>query len=312
MIKKNADNRDKWIARFVCIVIACCLWLYVMSEQNPVVEKDFVVPLAQRNLPDGMIVFNMPEKVSVRVRAPRTVLATLPSGEIYAYVNLDKLPAGPHTALITARFYKGDVVQVSPSAANLLVDVKKEKIVPVKAEIVGAPNKDYAIEEHILTPSEVKITGAGTRLDVLERVFVPVDVSNRSEEFTVAQKPLAVAKGGMDMQDVTIDPNEIIVRTRLIERAQMKTVPVKVSYKGVLKENLKITSSTVNPFKVAVTGKPSVIEKLADLELEPVDLNKVTGDVSLKTKIIFPEGISGTRKTVDVDITVDNSEDAKD
>ncbi len=46
MINKNAENRDKWFARFMCIFIACCLWVYVMSEQNPIVEKEFAIPLA--------------------------------------------------------------------------------------------------------------------------------------------------------------------------------------------------------------------------------------------------------------------------
>ena len=41
MINKNTENRDKWFARFMCVLIACCLWLYVMSEQNPIVEKEF-------------------------------------------------------------------------------------------------------------------------------------------------------------------------------------------------------------------------------------------------------------------------------
>ena len=71
MINKNAENRDKWFARFMCVFIACCLWIYVMSEQNPIVEKEFAIPLASRNLAEGMIVFNVPEKVSVRVRGTR-------------------------------------------------------------------------------------------------------------------------------------------------------------------------------------------------------------------------------------------------
>ena len=88
MINKNAENRDKWFARFMCVFIACCLWIYVMSEQNPIVEKEFAIPLASRNLAEGMIVFNVPEKVSVRVRGTRTALANMPESDIFAFVNL--------------------------------------------------------------------------------------------------------------------------------------------------------------------------------------------------------------------------------
>ena len=307
MISNKNENRDKWFARFMCVFIACCLWLYVMSEQNPIMEKEFAIPLVSRNLTEGMIVFNVPEKVSVRVRGTRTALANMPETDVFAFVNLSKLSVGTHTVLVNARFARGDVVQVTPPAVNLFIDVRKDKIVPVTAEIIGSPNKDFAVESHMLTPSEVKIQGAATRLEGLDKIFVPVDVGGRSEDFTVTQKPQAVAKDGMDMQDVVIDPAEIIVRTKLKKRTQTVTVPVKIAYKGVLPDGLKITSSTVNPFKVTVSGAPSVIEGLKELELEPLNLEKITENTTVPVKILLPEGVSAARKTVDIDLTVENS-----
>ena len=306
MINNKNENRDKWFARFMCVFIACCLWLYVMSEQNPVMEKELAVPLATRNLTEGLMVFNVPENVSVRVRGTRTALSNMPLSDIFAFVNLSKLSVGTHTILVNARFARGDVVRVSPPAVNLFIDVKKDRIVPVTAEVIGSPNKDFAVDGHMLTPSEVKIQGAATRLEGLDKIFVPVDVGGRSEDFTVTQKPQAVAKDGMDMQDVTIDPAEIIVRTKLKKKTQTVTVPVKIAYKGTLPDGLKITSSTVNPFKVTVSGAPSVIDGLKELELEPVDLEKITQNATVPVKILLPEGVSATRKTVDVDLTVDS------
>ena len=311
MTNNKSENRDKWFARFMCVLIACCLWLYVMSEQNPIVEKEYAVPLASRNLTEGMIVFNVPEKVSVRVRGTRTALANMPLSDIFAFVNLSKLSVGTHTILVNARFARGDVVQVTPPAVNLFIDVKKDKIVPVTAETVGSPNKDFAVDSHLLTPSEVKVEGAATRLEALDKIFVPVDVGGRSEEFTVTQKPTAVAKDGMDMQDVAIDPAEIIVRTKLKKRIQTATVPVKIAYKGELTGGLKITSATVNPFKVTVSGAPSAVENLKELNLEPVDLEKITKNATVPVKIILPAGVSAARQTVDVDLTVENTAEEK-
>lgn len=311
MINKNSENRDKWFARFMCILIACCLWLYVMSEQNPIVEKEYAIPLVSRNLTEGMIVFNLPEKVSVRVRGTRTALANMPVSDIFAYVNLSKLSVGTHTVLINARFARGDVVQVTPPAVNLFIDVKKDKIVPVTAEVIGSPNKDFAVDSHLLTPSEVKVAGAATRLEALDKIFVPVDVGGRSEEFTVALKPLAVAKDGMDMQDVTVDPAEVIVRTKMKKRIQTVTIPVKVSYKGELAGGLKITSATVNPFKVTVSGPPSVTDNLKELNLEPVDLGKITENATVPVKLVLPDGVTAARQTVDVDLTVADAAEEK-
>ena len=311
MTNNKNENRDKWFARFMCVLIACCLWLYVMSEQNPIVEKEYAVPLVTRNLTEGMIVFNVPEKVSVRIRGTRTALANMPESDIFAFVNLSKLSVGTHTILVNARFARGDVVQVTPPAVNLFIDVKKDKIVPVTVEIIGSPNKDFEVESHLLTPSEVKIQGAATRLEAMDKIFVPVDVGGRSEDFTATQKALAVAKDGMDMQDVTIDPAEIIVRTKLKKRIQTITVPVKVAYKGELPAGLKITSATVNPFKVTVSGVPSVVDNLKELNLEPVDLGIITKNATVPVKILLPAGVTAARETVDVDLTVEDSSEEK-
>lgn len=183
MKNKNGGERDIWIARIACVVLACCLWLYVMSEQNPIMERDFIVGLSQRNLTEGMLVFNMPEKVSVRVRGPRTTLANLAPDSIAAQVNLNKLTVGTHTVVVSASFAKGEVVEVSPRTVSLFIDVSKEKIVPAVVKTLGKPATDVAVAKQVLIPSEVKIRGAATRLDVVDKIVVPVDVGGAERRF---------------------------------------------------------------------------------------------------------------------------------
>lgn len=68
-----------------------------------------------------------------------------------------------------------------------------------------------------------------------------------------------------------------------------------------------MTSSTVNPFKITVTGAPSVIENLKELDLEPVQLNNITKNATVPVKIILPPGVSADRETVDIDLTVEST-----
>ena len=115
----------------------------------------------------------------------------------------------------------------------------------------------------------------------------------------------------MDMQDVTVDPAEVIVRTKMKKRIQTVTIPVKVSYKGELAGGLKITSATVNPFKVTVSGPPSVTDNLKELNLEPVDLGKITENATVPVKLVLPDGVTAARQTVDVDLTVADAAEEK-
>ena len=63
-----------------------------MNEQNPLVERNYVVNLELRNVSEGMIVLNTPDKVRVKVQAQRTVLGDITEKEVTAYVDFaDKI-----------------------------------------------------------------------------------------------------------------------------------------------------------------------------------------------------------------------------
>ena len=83
----NFFDRENMLARVIAFLIACALWMYVMNEQNPLVERNYVVNLELRNVPEGMIVLNTPDKVRVKVQAQRTVLGDITEKEVTAYVD---------------------------------------------------------------------------------------------------------------------------------------------------------------------------------------------------------------------------------
>ena len=74
---------------------------------------------------------------------------------------------------------------------------------------------------------------------------------------------------------------------------------------------MKITSATVNPFKVTVSGPPSVVDNLKELNVEPVELGQITKNATVPVKIILPDGVTAARQTVDVDLTVDDAPEEK-
>ena len=308
MKNKNGGERDIWIARIACVVLACCLWLYVMSEQNPIMERDFIVGLSQRNLTEGMLVFNMPEKVSVRVRGPRTTLANLAPDSIAAQVDLNKLTVGTHTVVVSASFAKGEVVEVSPRTVSLFIDVSKEKIVPAVVKTLGKPATDVAVAKQVLIPSEVKIRGAATRLDVVDKIVVPVDVGGRSEDFATASKALVVGKDGLDMQDITVEPSQITVRTTMTHQVKTAELPVKATYSGALPPAVKLASITTNPQKITVSGPPSIIDMIRELELEPVDLSKMTKSTTVRANVKLPQELKAENSLINVQVNVTSAD----
>ena len=43
-------KKENIMARIISLLIACSLWVYVMMEQNPIVERYYSIPLEKHNL----------------------------------------------------------------------------------------------------------------------------------------------------------------------------------------------------------------------------------------------------------------------
>ena len=64
----NFFDRENMLARVIAFLIACALWMYVMNEQNPLVERNYVVNLELRNVPEGILYLILLIKCVLRFR----------------------------------------------------------------------------------------------------------------------------------------------------------------------------------------------------------------------------------------------------
>ena len=200
------------------------------------------------------------------------------------------------------------MVEVSPRTVSLFIDVSKEKIVPAVVKTLGKPATDVAVAKQVLIPSEVKIRGAATRLDVVDKIVVPVDVGGRSEDFATASKALVVGKDGLDMQDITVEPSQITVRTTMTHQVKTAELPVKATYSGALPPALKLASITTNPQKITVSGPPSIIDMIRELELEPVDLSKMTKSTTVRANVKLPQELKAENSLINVQVNVTSAD----
>ena len=44
-----------WLPKLLCLIAACAFWVYVMNEQNPVMENTYTIPVEVRNLDRSII-----------------------------------------------------------------------------------------------------------------------------------------------------------------------------------------------------------------------------------------------------------------
>ena len=290
-------RKENLLARIICLLMACGLWVYVMTDQNPIIERNIEVRLQQRNLPQNMMVFNAPDKILVKVRGSRAKLSSDNlSAEINASINLKNITEGQQSLPITVTYSGGEIVSVTPKEVSIYVDTVSEKKVPVTTRIVGAVNGDMTIGSSIITPAEVTLRGATHRIDKVNRVVAPIDISNHSGSFQTESELVAVSDDGYE---------RVMVQANMVSQMHSLDIPVKLVMSGDLPAGIVVTKTEIVPTSVRVTAPPSVLKELKDVKTKPVDVSKLTGSTVVAAELDLPEKVIPERRTVQIKISVE-------
>lgn len=299
-------RKENILARIICLLIACAMWVYVMTDQNPIVERSVEVHLQQNNLPNNMMVFNAPEKILVRVRGSRTqVMADNLDKQISASINLKNITEGQQSLPITVTYAGGEVVTVTPKEVSIYVDTVSEKKVPVTTRIVGAVSSDMTIGTSVITPPEVTLRGATHRIDKVNKVVAPIDVTDHTGSFEAESDLVAVSDDGYDIPNMRIIPERVMVQATMVSQMLSTHVPVKLVMTGELPKGVVVTKTEIIPESIRITAPPSVLKELKEVKTKPMDISKLDGSVVSAVELDLPEKIIPELRTVQVRISVE-------
>lgn len=299
-------RKENILARIICLLIACAMWVYVMTDQNPIVERSVEVHLQQNNLPNNMMVFNAPEKILVRVRGSRTqVMADNLDKQISASINLKSVTEGQQSLPITVTYAGGEVVTVTPKEVSIYVDTVSEKKVPVTTRIVGAVSSDMTIGSSVITPPEVTLRGATHRIDKVNKVVAPIDVTDHTGSFEAESDLVAVSDDGYDIPNMRIIPERVMVQATMVSQMLSTNVPVKLVMTGELPKGIVVTKTEILPESIRITAPPSVLKELKEVKTKPMDISKLDGSVVSAAELDLPEKIIPELRTVQIRISVE-------
>ncbi len=298
-------RKENLPARIICLLVACGLWVYVMTDQNPIMERNVEVRLQQMNLPNHMIAFNVPDKVVVKVRGTRTKVSDNLENKIVATLNMKTATEGQQTIPVKVSFANGDVVQVIPSEVSVYVDTVSEKKVPVVTRIVGAISNDMTIGHSTITPPQVTLRGATHRIDKVNKVVAPIDVTDHQGDFQSESELVAVSDDGYDIPNMKIIPERVMVQATMVSQMLSVDIPVKLVMSGELPKGIIVTKSEVLPDKVRITAPPSMLKELKAINTKPVDVSKLEGSMVVAAELDLPEKVIPELRTVQIRLSVE-------
>jgi len=259
--------------KLLSVGLALVLFLLVRGDKEAVVGVS--VPVVFAPDPARVLVSEPVDRLKVTVRGRwsklrgvtaedlepvRLDLAGQTDGEHFFEDQAIRLPAGVR------------VVALRPPSTHLRFEPRVSREVKVEPVLVGVHDSAFHMTDRVVEPAQVRVSGARSQVQALDRVrTVPIDVGRRWES-TVLE--VGLASPG---KHVEVDPAVTRVRVRLKFEARVgertyKGVPVKVvgatRYQATVKPG-KVALRLEGPLKQFRTLKAEDI--LAFVEAEELD-----------------------------------------
>lgn len=308
--------------KLLSLLLALALWVMVINNENPVETRSYTVSITYQNqeavAEAGMQVENWTEltgtRVTVRVRGPRISLDRLSAAKekIAATVDLNRaLMASDYSQAISVpvevslNVSSSDSLVVdsrTPSAVAVQLEEVQTVELPVTVEVQGEPADGYQLQEPVVSPATVQVTGGTSDVERVAQVTARVTAEDLQDEEVYLVELMAFDSQGNPVNDVTMDPAFAEVTLRSSELRQITLVG---AVSGTPATGFVVESVTVDPATVWVTGEAEALEDLDRLELPALDVTGTQANVSRSFLLqsLLPEGVvlaEGSQSTATV------------
>lgn len=316
-----------WFVILVSFIVALMLYAIVGLPKNIGQNADGTssrvtngeevfenVPLTTYYDEDHYIVFGLPETVSIVLKGSTTqvFMAKLEkSFEVYA--DLEDLDVGTHTVFLKHRGLSEELeVSIEPAAISVTIEEKVSQDFAIQIDYINEEDlpSGMSVQEAIVTPTTVSISGSTRQLNEIASVKGVVDLKGAKETFTTKVPLTIYDSNGNEMVDLPITPKIIDVEVPIVE--PHKTVPIKINQENDLSEGIRIKTLRSEPEVVTIYGPEEVLSSVEFVELS-IDLQEISEEetVSLDVDVPLPKG----SKSVDpnqVQIVIEMEQDGQD
>jgi YbbR domain-containing protein len=288
----------------VAVVLGGATWMVVTWQQNPFREDWLAsaVPIEVTHLPAGVVEVGNPGTTRVRLRASQDSWARVKPDDFKASIDLSKQPAGIHAVDVkvdTSRDY--DVVDWEPKRVNIRLEPLLQGTVPVQLRITGKLPDGYLVNNQTVTPDQINISGEQDIAQTVTQAAVMLSLDGLRGDVTENDVPVLLDDKGQPVSGVQFSPATVRVSVGIDRQVGVKTVPVRVTTAGQVASGYWLSSLTVTPQTVTITGGPAALGGVDYIDVPPLDLGGAKADVSRATKLTDGNGYS---LLSDADVTV--------
>ena len=293
--QRRPSFSSEWAGRLLfSIALALALWGWVTTSRDP--ERTKTIPnvaLAQPSLPDDLVITTELTPASMTVKGPRSAVEDLNASDLHPSLDLHGI-AGPGTYAVKVDVPKPAniwSISTTPGTITIIVEVMTTKAFPVSPEITGSLGNQQQVDAFNPETSQVTVSGPQSLVNRIAKVVLPVDIGDKTGEFTNVYTPIAKDANGETIAGLTITPGTINATVSVSTRG--KEIAVITQLSGSPASGFEIGDRRIIPDTVLVDGPADVLAKLITVNTDIVNISGATSDISQNVKLVgLPAGVT--------------------
>lgn len=289
------EKQRKIVSAIVSVIIALALWVYVVNQENPTVDRTFsnvkVELINEAELADNDLAIKTAEEQSVKVTVTgrRSTLVDLKSSDIVATADLSSCVSGENYLDVNIRTPSMvELKKISPAQVKVDIDTIVSSERDVSVSFKGDADQGYQPEATRQAYDKVSMTGAKQVLRNVTGINAKIDTSDlttASKKFTAELIP--VDKNGNKVDNVTLSKDEMSVWAQLYK---IKNVKLNTSVTGTLADDLTLQGVKA-PDTVKIAAEADIVDDISSVTAEPIDLSDVKKTSYVDLFINYPDGV---------------------
>lgn len=293
----------------ISLLIALLLWGWVTTQSNPPQNRTIAeIPIAAPQLGGDLQISGELGSVDLYLEGPRSIVEGIARTELQPTLDV--------SGVIEANSYTVPVVvdvppavrieRIDPPQLTIVVDEPTARTFPLEWEVVGPIDGSRRIGAVTPRVSEVTVEGSPRLVDQVDRVVLPVEINDQTDDFTTQIVPIAVNADGQEIREVDVRPRRILTEVEV--DATGRSVPVLIQTAGSPAPGYELGDDVVDPMRVLLAGPQDALAGIVSVATEPVNVEGATGPVSAQVGLTgLPPGVEvveppGGRVTVIIQV----------
>lgn len=279
----TGPSSDAVFRAVASLALAFLLWAWVTTQRDPPETRVYAdLTLQAPVLPEPLQIAGELPPVTLEVIGPRSVVDQVSRAGLRPSLDLSEVtgPGNYQAAVEVELPAAARVASVRPARVPLVVDETTSRTMHLDVAPAQIEDPTRRIGEIVPEVSEVTVSGPKRLVDNVDRVVLPVDIGDRTDDFAADFVPTALDGAGQPIPEVSVLPSRVTTTVEVEQRG--RSVPVLVQTAGNPAQGYESVGSVANPSTVLLEGPDEVLANILSVVTTPVNIDGATDTVSTR------------------------------